>query len=84
MKRMVLVQEQTLSKKEPWPLTFFPSPVLGMVPMPEWAVDCQRYSANLYSGYRGLLSSVMTCQQAAHASNNLGDPRVPRWCILQF
>ena len=75
MKKMVLVPEQMLSRKEPWPLTFFPGPVLGMVPMPGWAIDCQHYSANLYPGYRGLLSSVMTYQQAAHASNNLGDPR---------
>lgn len=84
MKRTVVVQEQTLSRKEPWPLTFFPGAVLGMVPMPEWALDCQHYSANLHPGCRGLLSSTMTCQQAAHASNNLGDPRVPRRCILQL
>lgn len=47
------------------------------------AVDCQHHPANPHLGYRGLLSSVVMCQQAAHVSDNLGDPRALRWCILQ-
>lgn len=68
------------------PVTAFPAAVLGIPPRLQGkgrTADCQRHPTNLHPGYRGLLSSVVTCQQAAHVSDNLGDPRALRWCILQ-